>query len=441
MTRLIPLHGIGNRHDLPLPFSFVVVGAALALVISFVVLCYAWRRPRYLTPGGLVLPGLTRLVDHPAFRWAARLVVLALYLWAALGLFAGRDLLTNPIFGFVFVWMWVGLVPISLLLGQFWRLTNPLRTLHRGLCAIARTDPEVGLVRLPDRIGIWPAAVTLFGFGWLELVQPDRTTLSVLKLWAVVWLVVVVLGAVIFGAGWIGAADPFENYAVAVAQLSVWRRVDGQLRLVNPLAGLNDWRPPPGAAAVVAVLLGNTAFDSFANTTWWIRTVQTSSVPSIIWATSGLLAVIVIVFATFSLAAGWMVLYGGDRSLRARDYPRLMAGSLVPIAIGYAVAHYATLLIIEGQRTAITLSDPMGRGWNVLGSAEMGVNSAIYNHTTVIALIQLGAILTGHVVGIVAAHERSLSLLRSRAALAGQGPMLGVMVAYTCTGLVLLFSP
>jgi hypothetical protein len=44
---------------------------------------------------------------------------------------AGRDLLTNPIFGFVFVWMRFGLVPISLLLGQFWRATNPVRTIHQ----------------------------------------------------------------------------------------------------------------------------------------------------------------------------------------------------------------------------------------------------------------------------------------------------------------------
>jgi hypothetical protein len=79
---LIPLHRIASRRDLPLAFSFVVVGAVLALVIT------------------------------------------------------GRDLLTNPIF--VFVWMWVGLVPISLLLGQFWRATNRWRTIHRCLCAVAR---------------------------------------------------------------------------------------------------------------------------------------------------------------------------------------------------------------------------------------------------------------------------------------------------------------
>jgi hypothetical protein len=351
---------------------------------------------------------------------------------------AGQDLLTNPIFGFVFVWMWVGLVPISLLLGQFWRATNPLRTIHRGLCTVARVDPEQGLLSLPAGIGVWPAAVGLFGFGWLELVQPDRTTLAVLRLWALVWLVTLVLGAIMFGQRWIGAADPFEAYASTLAQMSIFRRVGDQMRLVNPLAGLNAWHPPPGSTAVVAALLGSTAFDSFTNTTWWIQTVQNSTVPATVWGTGGLLTMMIIVFVTFSLSAAWMGRYG-DRPATA--YPRLMVGSLLPIVLGYVVAHYATLLIVEGQRTAINFSDPLGRGWNVFGSAEMGVNSAIFNHPTAIAAIQALAIVGGHVFGIVCAHEKAVALLPPDRAVRGQLPLLLVMIGYTCAGLLLLFSP
>ncbi len=435
---LVPLHGIASRHDLPLPFSFVVLGAALALTISFAVLLVAWRQPRFVGLGGRELPGLTRVVDHPATRLTVRLAMLAAFAWAGLALMAGQDLLTNPIFGFVFVWMWVGLVPISVLLGQFWRVANPLRTLHGGLCAVARIDPDQGLLRLPRGIGVWPAAVGAFGFGWLELVQPDRTTLPVLRVRALAWLVLLVLGAIVFGQRWIGAADPFEVYASTVARLSPWRRIGDQLGLVNPLANLTKWRAPPGAVAVVAALLGSTAFDSFANTSLWIATVQNSNVITIVWNTSGLLALIIIVLLSFSLAAAWMGRYG-DRPATA--YPRLMVGSVVPIVIGYAIAHYATLLVVEGQRTAINWSDPLGRGWNVFGSAEMGVNSAIFNHPTAIAVIQLSAIVGGHVLGIIAAHELAVRHLPPARALAGQLPMLGVMIGYTCAGLVLLFSP
>jgi hypothetical protein len=435
---LVPLHGIASRHDLPLPFSFVVTGAILALTISFVILIFAWRQPRFERVGGRPMPGLTAVIDHPIVQFVARLLVLATYVWAGLAMMAGQDLLTNPIFGFVYVWMWVGLVPISLLLGQFWRATNPLRSIHRGLCAVARVDPEQGLLTLPSRVGVWPAAVGLFAFGWLELVQPDRTTLAVLRLWALTWLVILVLGAIVFGQRWIAAADPFEAYASTIAQMSIWRRVGEDVRLVNPLAGLNAWHAPPGATAVVAALLGSTAFDSFTNTSWWIRAVQDSSMPAAVWGAAGLMAMIIIVFLTFSLGAAWMGRYGNRP---ATAYPRLMVGSLLPIVLGYVVAHYATLLIVEGQRTAINFSDPLGRGWNVFGSAEMGVNSAIFNYPTVVALIQLCAIVGGHVFGIVAAHEKAVRLLPPDRAVRGQVPLLLVMIGYTCAGLLLLFSP
>ena len=435
---LIPLHGIASRRDLPLPFSFVMAGAVLALVISFAILIFAWRTPRLKRVGGRDLPRVTAVVDSSVVQLIARALILATYAWAGLAMMAGQDLLTNPIFGFVFVWMWVGLVPISLLLGQFWRATNPLRTIHRGLSAIARVDPEQGLLSLPAGIGVWPAAIGLFGFGWLELVQPDRTTLAVLRVWALAWLVILVLGAIVFGQRWIGAADPFEVYASTIAQMSIFRRVGDQLRLVNPLAGLNAWRAPPGSTAVVAALLGSTAFDSFTNTSWWIQTVQNSALPTVLWGTAGLLTMIIIVFVTFSLGAAWMGRYG-DRP--AWEYPRLMVGSLLPIVLGYVVAHYATLLIVEGQRVAINFSDPLGRGWNTFGSAEMGVNSAIFNHPTGIAVMQACAIIGGHVFGIICAHEKAVALLPPDRAVRGQLPLLLVMIGYTCAGLLLLFSP
>ena len=435
---LVPLHGIASRHDLPLPFGYVVAGAVLALAVSFVVLLLAWRAPRFPRVGGIPLPRLTRLVDSPGVRAAASLLVLATYAWAALALMAGQDLLTNPVFGFVYVWMWVGLIPVSLLLGQVWRATNPLRTVHRLLCALARTDPYEGLLRLPRGVGVWPAALGLVAFAWLELVQPDRTTLAVLRVWALAWFVLLVLGALVFGQRWIGAADPFEAYASSVAQLSPWRRVGDQLRWVNPLAGLTSWRAPAGAVGVVAVLLGSTAFDSFANLSWWIQTVQASSVVTVVWAGGGLLVAIAVVLVSFSLAAAWMGRYG-DRPARA--YPRLMAGSVVPIVLGYAVAHYLTLLVSEGQHTAILFSDPLGRGWDVFGTGGRAVDNGIYRHPTLIATVQASAIVLGHVLGIVAAHEKAVSLLPGRDALRGQWPMLAVMVGYTCAGLVLLFSP
>jgi hypothetical protein len=89
----------------------------------------------------------------------------------------------------------------------------------------------------------------------------------------------------------------------------------------------------------------------------------------------------------------------------------------------------------------VHLSDPLGRGWNVLGTADLTVSTAVYSHPTGVALLQLGAIVGGHLLGIVAAHEKAVTVLDPRSALAGQWPMVVVMVGYTCAGLVLLFSP
>lgn len=441
MRALVPMHGIASRGDLPLPFSFVVVGAALALVVSFVVLLFAWRTPRFTHVGGRAVPGLQRVVDARGVRLAASLVVLALFAWVGLAVVAGQDRLTNPAFGFVFVWVWVGLVPVSLLLGHVWRATNPLRTIHAAITALARVDPDSGLLALPARLGVWPAAAGLFAFAWLELVQPDRTTLAVLRVWVLAWLLIMIIGAVVFGRSWIAAADPFEAYASTVAQSSPWHRVAGSLRLVNPLAGLTAWAPPPGIAAVVAVLLGSTAFDSFANTSWWISSVQDSEISPVLWETSGLVIMVGIVFFTFCASAAWMARFVPTSRARARDLPSIMAGSLVPIVIGYAVAHYFTLLVVEGQRTALALSDPLGVGWNVFGTAEYGVDARIFDHPTAVAVVQLLAIVVGHIVGIIVAHEKAVSLLPADRALAGQWPMLVVMVFYTCSGLLLLFSP
>ncbi len=72
---LLPLHGIGGRQDLPVPFGLAVGGAAVAIALSFVILGLAWRNPRYRgDASGKPLPdAITRTVDAGWFRWIVRL--------------------------------------------------------------------------------------------------------------------------------------------------------------------------------------------------------------------------------------------------------------------------------------------------------------------------------------------------------------------------------
>ncbi len=64
----------------------------------------------------------------------------------------------------------------------------------------------------------------------------------------------------------------------------------------------------------------------------------------------------------------------------------------------------------------------------------------IFGHPTALAVTKVVAVIVGHVLGVVAAHDRAVRLLPSRHALVGQLPMLLSMVGYTLTGLWLLFS-
>nr|WP_132187636.1 MULTISPECIES: hypothetical protein [Kribbella] len=437
---LLPLHGIGGRQDLPMPFGLAVGGAAVAIALSFAILAVAWRNPRYRgNASGKPLPAaITRTVDSSGFRWFVRLVGLAIFLYAMVALLFGVDRLTNPIFGFVYILVWVGLVPISILLGPVWRTLNPLRTIHLLISKLLRQSPSKGLFELPAGLGLWPAAVGIFVFTWLELVAPDRATLPVLQAWLALYVVIMLFGAILFGDRWFSTADPFEVYATLMSRLSPWgRRTDGALVIRRPLENLDGLKPQPGLVGMVAALLGSTAYDGFSNSTAWIGWAQNTDYSMTTLGTLALLAFILFVLVTFTSAT---LLAGRLSDSSRRTLPRLFAHSVIPIAFGYVVAHYLTLLILEGQRTLIYLSDPLSNGANIFGTGLLGLNTGITNHSTTIAVIQVLAVVGGHLMGVVSAHDRAVALFPRNKALAGQIPLLIVMVGYTVGGLLLLFS-
>jgi hypothetical protein len=94
-----------------------------------------------------------------------------------------------------------------------------------------------------------------------------------------------------------------------------------------------------------------------------------------------------------------------------------LGGALVPLALGWFVAHDLTLLLFEGQNFITLLSDPIGRGWDLVGSishtADYGIVRARW-----VAWVQLLALFAGHLVAVVLAHDLALRRLRPRAAIA-----------------------
>jgi hypothetical protein len=437
-----PLHGLGGAKDLPIPASLAVAGGTAALIVSFCVLVLAWRRPRYADrQSGRPLPaGLARLLESDGYAWALRLLGLAFAGWFAWALVAGPDLVTNPVFGTFYVLLWVGIVPASLLFGRIFRAMSPVRTLNLLFAKATGGDPSRGVTAYPAWLGSWPAAFGLFAFVWLELVYPNSAYLGPVRIWLAVYFAAMLIGSAVFGDTWLSRADPFEAYSDLLAKLSPWsRRADGTLVWRSPLANLATLPARPGVVAMVAVLFGSTAFDSYKDTTSWMRLVRDLGGNPEVLNTLALFGFCAAVGVSFTIAT---MTTGVDPEVGPRrwELPSLLAHSVVPIIVGYMTAHYLSYLYEQGQMTLLQLSDPMVTGQNLLGTANWSVDYWLSYHPTTLANIKVLAVVTGHIVGVVAAHDRAIELLPKRHQVIGQLGLLVVMVAYTATGLYLLFG-
>ena len=432
---VLPAHGVGNRQDLPLPFTALVVGAGLALVASFAGLAFLWREPRFEPDDGRPVPrGIQRVLDARWFRGALAGLSLLLTAWVLLSLVAGQDDANNPVAYVVFVWLWVGMPFLSLLVGAIWPTLNPMRWLHRGVTVLARISPEATLT--DARPGYWPAALGLLAFTWLELVAPDRTTLPVLRIAVAFFVLVSLIGSLVLGAAWFREGDPFEVLSRLYGRLSpLGRRPDGRLVLRSPMHGPALLEPRRGLLATLAVMLGGTAYDSLTADLTYAGWVQSTSAP-VLYRSLTLVGVVLLVGGALWVAAALSALLSG---VPVRGTAAELAPSLLPIAAGYLVAHYWSLLMFQGPRTLALLSDPLGTGGNWLGTAGVTPWGALIQ-PTLVAVVQAGAIVLGHVLGVVVAHERAVRILPRRSAVVGQVPVMVLMVAYTVGGLSLLFS-
>ena len=430
-------HGLGGQKDLPIPLSLAVAGSVAALVVSFTVLAVAWRSPRYATATGRALPGLDRVVVSRPFRATLQVLGLLAAAYVAMVATLGQDLLTNPVFGIVLIWWWVGIVPASLLLGPVWRAISPHRTLVTGLARALGVDPARGVATYPERLGYWPAALGLLAFVWFELVYPFATELGPMRFWLALYVGAMLIGGAVFGTDFFARADPLEVYSSLLARLSVWSTDDGGLRVTSPLANLDRTVPRPGLVAVVAVLFGSTAYDSYRESTAWVQRVQSWDVPTTVVANLALVGTIVLVGVLF---AGACMLTPVREGTPRTALPAAFAHAIVPIVAGYIIAHYATYLLERGQQTLMQLSDPFSTGQDWFGTAGLGVDYWLSSHPTALATLKVLAVVVGHVVGVVASHERAVGLLPRRHQLTGQLALLAVMVAFTAGGLSLLFA-
>ena len=434
---MVLAHGIGTRADLPVPTALAAIGAGLVLVISFAALAVLWRRPRFSGgDAGRPLPAaLQRLLDASVLRILLQAAALAAVVTVCVVGLAGPDSTVLNLAPWIFyITFWVGIVPASLLLGPVWRVLNPLRLLHTIIARALRLDRERGMIVLPDRLGYWPATVSIAVFAWFELVYPGRAEPAAVVTFVLCYGAVNVVAALLVGRRWFERGDGFEVYSVLLAAMApVGRRTDGTLVVRNPFQGLGALHTAPGLVGFVVVLVGSTAYDGLSRTSYWQANVPAGTANATL-----ALACSVLLIGVLYLLGTWSLIAPGERDQDGAS-PAAFAHSIVPIAAGYAIAHYFSLLVIDGQQTVILASDPFGTGADLFGTAGRVIDYTVVG-TATIAVVQVGGIVIGHLVAAVSAHDRAIQLFPTSAARTVQYPLLAAMVALTMGAVGLVFA-
>jgi len=440
-------HGLVGKADLPVPMWLFAWAAALVLVVSFAALGALWPTPR------LQRPRERRLL--PLGRWADVLggaVGVAVYAATVVSGLAGTQVpLANLAPTVVYVLFWVGVPVASVLLGDVFRLLSPWRALARGCAWLAgrvRRAPLPAPLPYPRRLGHWPAVATIAAFAWLELVSVQRDEPRLLALLALAYGAVQLLGMSVYGIeAWSARGDGFAVYFGLFARMAPLTRRDGWLRLRPPLGGLPTMPVLPGTVALVCVAIGATTFDGASEGPLW-----TGVAPGLQDAFEALgLGATAATEAAFTLgllggvALAALVYLLGVAGMRAVDRTRglreLAGGfvhTLVPIAFAYVLAHYLSLLLYQGQALGYLISDPLGEGADLFGTAGLTIDYTVLSATG-IWYVQITVIVLGHLAGLVLAHDRALAVFRGgRSAVRSQLALLAVMVAFTCLALWLI---
>jgi hypothetical protein len=449
-------HGIGAVRDLPVPAWLFLWGGAVVLVASFVALGALWREPLLArhAPGKAIPEWLERILRSVALRIVLGAISTALLLLVFLTALLGE---TNPNDNlaptFIYVVFWLGLVPLQVFFGDVWRVLNPWRAVADAtvwvLEHVLRRSLEP-LGELPEWVGRWPAAALLFLFAAMELAYIDPASPRALALAVALYSYVTWFGMAAFGREtWLQQGEAFSAYFGLLARVAPFglRESDDRIVVRWPFTGLAGYPRVPGTGAVVAVMLGSVGFDGFSRTSLWQNLIADAEAPYVLddprkaeLVVTGL-NLLGLIAAILFVAIAYIAATSAAR--RTVDAPhsltRQFVFSLVPIALVYAVAHYFSLLIIQGQFILPLASDPFGTGANWLGSLGDYQPNLTPLAPNTIWYIQVGALVAGHVAGLAIAHDRAVTLFRSRdAALRSQYAMLALMILYTIGGMWLL---
>jgi hypothetical protein len=452
-------HALVARQDLPIPAWLFAWGASIVLIVSFAALSFLWREPRLEDDSWR--PVSERLGDLLVNRVTATLAGLVGVFLFGLVIYSGLHGTDAPdrnfALTFVFVTFWLGMVALSVLFGDVFRAFNPWRAIARvasGGFRLVAGQPGKAPFEYPERLGRWPSVLGLLAFVWIELIygasgltvglNPHVTAVA-----TIVYTGITFTGMALFGIErWLERGEFFSVYMNMFSLLSPLELRDGMLGRRKPLSAAGrGWSEVPGSVGLVIASIGVTSFDggqegAFATpiTKMFekVRDAGIGSVTAFRFTESVFLILVVLgVFAVFAL--GILGMRTVDASRSAGQLRRAFAHSLIPIALAYLVAHYFSLVVFQEQaQFTYLLSDPLGTGADLFGTASSGINYTVLSGETV-WYVQVAALVIGHVAGLTLAHDRAIAIYGDpQEATRSQYWMLSVMVAFTCFGLFLL---
>ncbi len=373
-------------------------------------------------------------------RWTSLISTVALGLAIYAGFEGSRDPLANPLPLLIWTIWWIALPVLSALFGNIWRALNP----WSGLYKLLRLKP---LVQRPAPR--WPALIlmilfVLFTVSDIAPDDPDRLAAVVLGYWVFTFAAMI-----LFGTSWLDRAEPFSVYFAQLAKLApMWR--EPHVKIGFPGTRLITGTPPLTLALLIVIALGAGSFDGLNETFWWLAQIGINplefpgrsavTLPNAIGALGGIATLGLVFGATVYLG---LVLVRAGAQFKAL-FPRLVM-SLLPIALGYHIAHYLTSFMVGGQYAAKAATDPMGNGLDLLNLGQFYVTTSFFNvpeTVETIWLTQASAIVIGHILAVLIAHGIALDALGShRKATLSQLPVAAFMVAYTFFGLWILAQP
>lgn len=452
-------HALVGRQDLPIPEWLFAWGASVVLIVSFVALSLAWREPRFEDDSWRpVAAGLSRALVNRATEVVCGLIGVALLGLAIYsGLYGTVAPDRNLVLTLVFVTVVLGFVVLSVLFGDVFRAFNPWRAVARvvsaGFRAAAGGDVPAPL-RYPERLGRWPAVAGLFGYLWLELVygqsgfQTVGLTPHTVAIATTAYSAYTFVGMALFGIEkWCERGETFSVYFGMFASLAAFEVRDRTLGRRRRLTGSIGWAAVPGSLALVLLTIGGTTFDGAQEGTLQQPIADTFKAISdaglgpvaALRITNSLYLVGTLAFVTGLYFVGIRGMRSIGRRFETGELGRMFAHSFIPIGIAYLVAHYFSLFVFQEQaQFTYLLSDPLGDGSDLFGTASSGINYGLIG-ANLIWYVQVGALVAGHVTALAMGHDRALAAYGNlRQASRSQYWMLALMVGFTSLGLFLL---